>query len=681
MPDKRKKRDVAVRAEKAAITDIEEVKGGVHIEMRAGEGAHTGRQRERLTPPRNLPERNDKFVGRYEELDRIHALLSGKDASVGVTQQAAAHGMGGVGKTSVALEYAWKRLNDYPGGVFVILCDRDYLFPAIAGLADHLSVEEAPTPEQTAQRVKEHLEAGEPSLLVLDNVRGPEQWGDAEWGKYLPGGSCRRLITTRSPRLPGIDMYPIERLPRDQGIKLLAEHRQDAAETGNEQTVGDIVDWFDGLAVGLTVVAAYMSLHEDLTWDAYKQSLDAKELDTVRASRDEIDEEGGLPGKYENRVDAVFDETLALLSAEARRTLEYAALLPEDTVLKIWLTWLLENDDTITLPERPGYEGRPADPVVSRLVELRLLRPLEDDEDTLSLHRVVRRRLREILGEDAALRDGLLDRIAELGEVRGKGSHNAITDKSLRPELSALLKLSDELLTFDRVVEAAKLANWVHTPLKELARYVEDHGSLGRFVDDSRCTFEDRDPEWAATLLSNLASTLGLLGDFAAARARMERAIEIDEKHFDPDHPDLAISYSNLAAILRDLGDLPGAREQMGRAIEIEEKHFDPDHPTLAISYSNLAAILQDLGDLPGAREQMERAIEIDEKHFDPDHPSLAIRYNNLAFIEFAEGNREEACRLWRKAHAILTKHFDEDHPSVRIVAEPLREHCGQTAE
>ena len=68
----------------------------------------------------------------------------------------------------------------------------------------------------------------------------------------------------------------------------------------------------------------------------------------------------------------------------------------------------------------------------------------------------------------------------------------------------------------------------------------------------------------------------------------------------------------------------------MERAIEIEEKYFDPDHPTLATSYSNLATILRALGDLPEARRLMELAIEIDEKHFDPEHPSLATRYTNL---------------------------------------------------
>lgn len=661
MPDPPDKRLVdRLEAEKAVIA-------GKIRELHIHEAPKTPAKpaRPRLKPPRNLPDRNDKFAGRTEELDRIHELLCRheKDASVGVTQQAAAHGLGGVGKTSVAIEYAWRHLNDYPGGLFVLTCDRDLLLPVIVDLADQFGVEEADTPEHTAQRVKEHLEASESSLLILDNVRDPKQWGDTEWSRYLPGGNCRRLITTRSRHLPGLEMYPIERLPRDQGIELLARHRDDAGKSENEQIVGDIVDWFDGLAVGLTVVGAYMSLHPDLTWEAYQKSLEAKGLGAVRAAEDEVDDAGGLPDRYEKRVDAVFDETIAALGVEQRRALEYAALLPEDTVVRIWLRWLLENDDTISLPARPGYEDRPADPIVSELVALQLLRPIEDAEDTLSLHRVLRRRLRETFDEEVAHREGLLDRVAELGEVRAKASHGAITDKSLRPELSALLKLSDELLAHDRLVQAADLANWVHTPLRALARHAEDRASLTRFIEDGMCMLEETDPERAAIVLSNLGLALLDQGDLGAARKYMERAIEIEKKHFEPDHPTLAISHSNLAAILKDLGELSTARENVERAIEIQKKHFVPDHPHLATLYSNLGMILLDLGDLPPAREYMERAIEIDKKHFDPEHPNMATRYNNLANIELADGKREEACKLWRRACAILTKHFEDDHP------------------
>jgi tetratricopeptide (TPR) repeat protein len=587
-------------------------------------------------PPRNLPPRNDKFVGRTTELDQIHKRLNQKH-EIGVTQQAAAHGLGGVGKTSVAIEYAWNHIDDYPGGLFILLCDRDLILPEIVNLAGPLGMEESETPEQTAHRIKQHLESAEPSLLILDNVRSAAQFNDAEWSRYLPAGRCRRLITTRAATLgPSIPMYPIERLPRDQGIDLIAQFRPDAAADENKDIVGDIVDWFDGLAVGLTVVAVYMSLHEHVAWPGYSDSLEKKGLGAVRQSHDIIDRTaGGLPEHYERRIDAVFDETVDALDEPHRRALEYAALLPEDTAVNHWLTWLLENDDTIELPDTPGYESNRAAPIVAQLVQLRLLRPLEGEQDVLSLHRVLHRRLEERLAPNPDHTSALLDRLVELAELRGKASHAAVTDKSLRPELTALLRLTNVFLNHHRLTPAAGLANWVTTPLHDLARFQENRTSLLRFVRDDACILEPYDPEQAAALLSN------------------------------------------LAMILQDLGDVPEARCYMDRAIQIDEKHFDPDHPNLAVRYSNLATILKDLGDLPQARRHMQRAIEINQKHFDPDHPTLAVSYNNLAHVELASGRKSEACNLWRRAYRIATRHFDAAHPHVQVIRESLETHCG----
>lgn len=282
-----------------------------------------------------------------------------------------------------------------------------------------------------------------------------------------------------------------------------------------------------------------------------------------------------------------------------------------------------------------------------------------------------------MLDEDKAQRETLLDRLCELAERRGEASHDAITDKSVRWELAPLSSLSDELREHDRLIPAVSLANWIQQPLRDLGRYLEDEELLSRFADRDGDALEAADAEQATALYSNLALTLLDLGDLPEARRRMERAIEIDEKHSEPDHPNLAIRFSNLAAILHALGDLPEARRQMERTIEIDEKHFESDHPKLAIRYSNLATILHDLGDLPEARRRMERAIEIEEKHFEPDHPILATTYNNLAYIRLAEGDRGKACGLWRRAYAIRKKHFDDDHLDVKATAEALRRHCG----
>ncbi len=207
--------------------------------------------------------------------------------------------------------------------------------------------------------------------------------------------------------------------------------------------------------------------------------------------------------------------------------------------------------------------------------------------------------------------------------------------------------------------------------------------SLAKEMHEKALEINERLERWAdaAGTQSDLARVLRDLGEYAAARQRMEAAIAIQEKHFPPDHPTLAISYSNLALILKDLGEYAAARQRMEAAIAIFEKHFPPDHPNLAASFSNLAAILRDLGEYAAARQRMEVAIAIEQKHFPPDHPTLATSYNNLAHIELADGHKRRACELWRQAYAIFTKHFAADHPHVRQVEKTLRKHCGRAPE
>jgi tetratricopeptide (TPR) repeat protein len=113
----------------------------------------------------------------------------------------------------------------------------------------------------------------------------------------------------------------------------------------------------------------------------------------------------------------------------------------------------------------------------------------------------------------------------------------------------------------------------------------------------------------------------------------------------------------------------------MKKAIAIQEKHFDSEHPNLAIHYSNLATVEQNLGDLAEARRLMKKAIVIEEKHFDPEHPTLALRYWNLACIEQDFGAMEQARDLARRAYRIQFKRLGPEHWLTQRVREWLEQH------
>jgi tetratricopeptide (TPR) repeat protein len=164
------------------------------------------------------------------------------------------------------------------------------------------------------------------------------------------------------------------------------------------------------------------------------------------------------------------------------------------------------------------------------------------------------------------------------------------------------------------------------------------------------------DPEAMANaswLLNRAGTYLQVHVRLTDAKARLERALAIDEAARGSDHPDVATHLNNLAAILRDLGQPVAARPLQERALAIDEVTYGPDHPTGATGLNALAVNLRDLDQPDAARPLQERALAITEAAYGPDHPTVAIRLNNLAAILRDLGQPDAARPLQERALAI----------------------------
>lgn len=138
------------------------------------------------------------------------------------------------------------------------------------------------------------------------------------------------------------------------------------------------------------------------------------------------------------------------------------------------------------------------------------------------------------------------------------------------------------------------------------------------------------DTFFLARLHMKLTDALRTLGRYKDAESHARQTVGLCQAQAEQTGGDsastqgeLAAAYSNLAMILKDLGDLPGARREMERAIEIQRKHFEPDHPRLAARYNNLAHITLAEGDTRRTCDLLRQAYRILTKHFDAEHPSV----------------------------------------------------------
>lgn len=349
------------------------------------------------SPRRRLPVRRaERFAGRDKELKDLERRFEAT-GTLAVHQVHGLSASGGVGKTELAIEFAWRALErgDFAGGYYFLPADRADPAPALAELAPAVGADPSDNVPDMARRVKAAIEGfGAPALVIVDNVSDREAW--PVWLDALPGPPARLLVTTRRESLPRIraeDMVALGRLTDEACVDLLSKFREDATEAASRESVASIIRWLDGWAVAVALVGAYMSLTPDASWGEFWAFLDAKGLPGFH---DEVEGEAALVIAYHKRVEVLLAEVLGRLTALERRVVEYASLLPEDQAPTSWLTELVRDDD-VEVKAKPGV----ADPIkaaIGRLVRLDLLRPRESEGKILALHRVLRQHVREGLG-------------------------------------------------------------------------------------------------------------------------------------------------------------------------------------------------------------------------------------------------------------------------------------------
>jgi tetratricopeptide (TPR) repeat protein len=605
-----------------------------------------------------VPGANPNFVGRIEELRRLRELL----AMHQVGAVTAVHGIGGIGKSALAFQYAQAFAHEYPGGRFLVDTARtsDLRVP-IVNLAPHLGItlSEAEQKDLNAAyaRVRATLEQRPTCLLLLDNVDDGGLLAPSQRARCLPAGErVHVLVTTRlePAKLTGLECLALDALAESDALKLLERYRPIDSDT-EWKAAQRIVHRLGGHALAVEVVAVYLWKNPEIGYADYLVRLEEEGL----AALDAAGEDPEVQIRHlEKLLGRLLGPTLQGLSSAELLVLEYAAVLPPDRVALPWLRELAGRTiPELVAPPRPGYPD-PWNRLVRRLGGLQFFRET-DDSRVVRVHRLVQDVVCARMG--AGRREEFQKEVTAIAGQRAEFLKEGWVHRENRWELEPLrdyvlrkMHLAD--------VDASSLASDIAEPFWHMACYNEARELLRRAIAIQEKVFGPDHPNLAG-FYNNLALLEHYLGNLTDARELLQRAIAVGEKAMEPDYPTLAIRYSNLAMVESDIGNLIEARNLARRAIDIQEKIFQPDHPNLAIRYSNLADVELNLGNLIEARDLLRRALTIQEKVFKPDHPRLAKAYYNLGTVETNLGNLSEARDLLHRAIAVGEKVFEPDHP------------------
>lgn len=597
---------------------------------------------------KNIPySRNANFTGRIGLLDELRADLQSARIK-------ALTGLGGIGKTQLALEYSYQYQNDYD----IVWWFRSELTTTIlddyALMAERLKLPGWETGDVNlmAEVARTFLENQTRWLLVFDNAQGPD-----DLRTFLPrGGGGHVILTSRNPSWGNL-ARPIEvpEFERSESVGfLLRRTGQDDGEAADKLAyeLGD-------LPLALEQAGAYMeTTAKPLT--EYLAAFKKRKLDVLAK---------GKPSDYPATVATTWDLSFEAVQKENPAGSEllrlFSFMAPDDIPLDLLVKGSGHPPDILACMLQ-DEDGRDA-----VLAKLRRYSLIIRSGDMISVHRLVQALTRDRLSDDERKRWANAA-VLLVNDAFPFDSYDVRAWSECALLLPHALAVTDHAYELGAAPEAlGRLLNQAGVYLWSRAKLREAGKLHVRAIKIDVAAYGPDHPN-VAIGLCNLGLVMNEMGYFEEAKENFERALKIDGAAYGPDHPSVAIGLSNLGLVMNDMGYFEEAKEHLERALEIDEKVYGPDKPNVAGDLNNLGLVLHNLGDQQGAKTHFERALKIDEKVYGPDHPNVAIRVHNLGSFLKAMGDLRGAKTHFERALNIFQDNLGENHPSTVTVRKNL---------
>lgn len=647
-------------------------------------------------------QRNPFFTGRSKLLLTLRERLGPEQANTS-SQFYALSGLGGIGKTQLALEYAYRYALHYQAVFWVSAETRDVLISSFTDLATYLQLPELEEKEYqiVVNAILHWLTIHKGWLLIFDNVEEL-----AILKPFLPTAPQGMiLITTRLQALDGIaQVLELPPFPATEGIGFLLRRARliDAASCAEEAPVelreaaGLLVDAMEGLPLALDQAGAYIEQNRC----SIQEFLQLFHSSPMRVLQDRP-EHMNHPLPVSKTLLFSFQQVQQQNPAAAELLTCCAFLAPDAIPEALLITSAPYLGPVLQelLADLWRYHA-----AMKNLLAYSLLQRHAETQ-TLSVHRLVQAVLREV--QPAEIHREWTRRLLhaldhafpshreahltleqlEWGEKLLPHALLCINgpEISCRAKTSLLSKIADYLLYYrgqyaeaepllqralaiceqefgSSHAETALALNALGSLYREQARYGEAETLLQRALAICEQALGASHPDTAENM-NCLGLLYGYQGKFAEAEEFFQRSLSLYEEAIGAYHLRISSPLGNLAVLFLRQGRYREAEPLFQRALAICERELGSSHPRVSMHLYNLANLYHEQGKYREAEVLYQRALAIREQKLGCMHRHTATSLNSLARLYHDQGNYAEAERLYQRALAIREQRLGPAHP------------------
>jgi len=606
----------------------------------------------------NLPPRNKNFTGRESLLHELHSRIQAATDGATAVLPHSLQGLGGVGKTHLAIEYAYRYQAEYDVVWWVPSEQPALARAALAGLADRLRLGEMLRVDDAVTAAVDALRRGDPYdrwLLIFDNVDEPEPIR-----ALMPHGTGHVIITSRNPRWQSItDAVEVNIFQREESLEFLGRRIPGISRADADRLATDLGD----LPLALEQAGA-LQVETGMAVDAYLELLDeaaAKLLSEATPT----DYPVPVAAAWSVSVNRLRDNTPFAL--ELLRRCSFFGPEPIDLDILERGKFILSSPFGATLRDRLQVSR------AMRELGRYALGRIDNNRRTIQVHRLIQKVIADGLTED----EGTMIR-SEVHQLLVGADPGEPTNAADWPRFQALLPhiIPSGIVSSTDVAARQLVSRTVdflfQTGDFETALYLAD---LALAAWEEASGTENAD---VLILRGAKANTLWALGRYPEAFDLRRPTLETIERVLGPEHEETLKVRNGYGSDLRARGDFRAAREQDEDSVTRHRRVFGEDHPRTLNAANNLAV---DYG-LTSAYHQaleLDRQILTDRRdQSGRDDDPLVVRQMTAVARDMRQaGDYLEARRLAEQAYVMFENLVSRDqlpaeHPAVLQQAKDL---------